>query len=209
MPDQTETRAVRRSQADRSASTRFRVLQAAISVLKEQGYAGATMKTIAARAGVSLGALQHQFPTKAKLMAAVLRHFAAKRTKAYRAAVRGRTTRAERLDGLLDAIWRIVVCESDFTATVEIQMALRNDPDLEAEARPILQRSDRLGLKWQTRMLGLESEASFAPSRQLSNLIMHGMAVEVARGTAAEDLTRAYALWRKYAHDLIVAQATT
>src|SRR3546814_14413322 len=50
----------RRSQADRSAATRAKVLAAARDVLCAQGYSGATMHAIRDAAGMSLGAIQHQ-----------------------------------------------------------------------------------------------------------------------------------------------------
>src|SRR3546814_13908224 len=77
----------RRSQADRSAATRAKVLAAARDVLCSQGYSGATMFAIRDAAGMSLGAIQHQFPTKAKLMAAVAAEFAAYRTRIYAEAI--------------------------------------------------------------------------------------------------------------------------
>src|SRR3546814_14513412 len=78
----------RRSQADRSAATRAKVLAAARDVLCAQGYSGATMHAIRDAAGMSLGAIQHPFPTKAKLMAAVAAEFAAYRTRVYTDAIR-------------------------------------------------------------------------------------------------------------------------
>ena len=65
-------KASRRSHAQRSASTRAKVIAAARDVLFSQGYSGATLHAIRDAAGMSLGAIQHQFPTKAKLMAAVV-----------------------------------------------------------------------------------------------------------------------------------------
>src|SRR3546814_16022322 len=82
----------RRSQADRSAATRTTVLAAARDVLCAQGYSGATMPAIRDAAGMSLGAIQHQFPTKAKLMAAVAAEFAAYPTRVYTDAIRRGTT---------------------------------------------------------------------------------------------------------------------
>src|ERR1041384_8367969 len=78
----------RRSQADRSAATRAKVIAAARDVLCAQGYSGATMHAIRDAAGMSLGAIQHQFPTKAKIMAAVAADLAAYRTRVYADALR-------------------------------------------------------------------------------------------------------------------------
>jgi AcrR family transcriptional regulator len=62
----------RRSQSERSAATRAKVVRAATECVAEQGFRGATMSAIAARAGVSWGAMQHQFGDKDAILDAVL-----------------------------------------------------------------------------------------------------------------------------------------
>jgi AcrR family transcriptional regulator len=61
----------RRSQAERSAETRAKLIQAAIDLIGRRGYGPATTEAIAAAAGVSRGALQHQFASRYELIAAV------------------------------------------------------------------------------------------------------------------------------------------
>lgn len=73
-----------RSQEERSASTRAKVVTAATECVAELGLRGATLTAIADRAGVTCGAIQHQFGEKEALLDAVLeaaieelrRHFA-------------------------------------------------------------------------------------------------------------------------------------
>ena len=55
--------ATRRSQAERSASTRQALLDATIACLVEDGYANTTTSRVAERAGVSRGAHLHHFQT--------------------------------------------------------------------------------------------------------------------------------------------------
>ena len=50
-----------------------KVLAATIGCLVERGYANTSTRHIARRAGVTVGALQHHFDSKAELMAAALR----------------------------------------------------------------------------------------------------------------------------------------
>ena len=59
-------------QQERSRITREGLLRAAVDVLAEQGWAAATVATVAARAGVSRGAAQHHFPTRESLVTATL-----------------------------------------------------------------------------------------------------------------------------------------
>jgi AcrR family transcriptional regulator len=61
----------RRSQGERSAETRRRLIAAAVRIIAADGYAAATTTAIAREAGVSRGALQHQFGTRYELLAAV------------------------------------------------------------------------------------------------------------------------------------------
>jgi AcrR family transcriptional regulator len=58
-------------QAARSASTRAKLLKAARALFARKGYAGVGTEEIVRRAGVTRGALYHQFPTKEDLFAAV------------------------------------------------------------------------------------------------------------------------------------------
>jgi AcrR family transcriptional regulator len=61
----------RRSQVERSAATRADLVQAARALFAEHGFAGVGTETIAAAAGVTRGALYHQFAGKTKLFEAV------------------------------------------------------------------------------------------------------------------------------------------
>src|SRR5690606_16309131 len=125
----------RRTHAERSASTRARVIAAARDVLCAQGYSGATMHVIRDAAGMSLGAIQHHFPTKAKLMAAVVAEFSAYRTQVYAEAIRRGKTPRESMENLLDTNFQMV-SRPEMAAVLEIHLARRNDPDLNREVGP-------------------------------------------------------------------------
>lgn len=64
----------RRTQAERRAATRGALLDAAIDVLVEEGYAGLTATAVCQRAGVTRGAQAHYFATKADLVVDALSH---------------------------------------------------------------------------------------------------------------------------------------
>jgi AcrR family transcriptional regulator len=61
-----------RTQESRSAAARAQLVKAAVELLSELGFARATTAAIAAKAGVTTGALHHHFPTKEHLFVAVL-----------------------------------------------------------------------------------------------------------------------------------------
>jgi AcrR family transcriptional regulator len=64
----------RRTQAERSGETRRRILDAALVLLGDKGYAGLRTLDVAQAAGVSKGAQTHHFPSKDDLVVAVVEH---------------------------------------------------------------------------------------------------------------------------------------
>ncbi|MFI0356023.1 TetR/AcrR family transcriptional regulator [Actinomadura sp. 9N407] len=62
----------RRTQADRSAQARRRLLRAAIRLLAERGYTGTTLGEIGREAGLSRGLVTHHFGTKDACLAAAV-----------------------------------------------------------------------------------------------------------------------------------------
>ena len=58
--------------ADRSEATQTHLVQAAIQVVQERGYQGASVFEVAKAAGLTHGAIQHHFGTKAVLMTRVV-----------------------------------------------------------------------------------------------------------------------------------------
>jgi AcrR family transcriptional regulator len=73
MPSRTSvTTRTRRAQADRSAATRDALITAARRLLAAQGFAEVSTDAIVAAAGVTRGALYHQFADKTALFDAVM-----------------------------------------------------------------------------------------------------------------------------------------
>jgi AcrR family transcriptional regulator len=81
--------ALKAPQQDRSRATRQRLLEAAVESLAEVGYAATTVSVVATRAGVSRGAAQHHFPTRADLFAAAVEYMTEVRLAEIRAQAGG------------------------------------------------------------------------------------------------------------------------
>lgn len=79
----------------RSGQTRQRLVDAAIETLKADGYARASARTIAQRAGVNQGLIFYHFGSVADLLLAALDQVSAERLQAYDAEVSGATNSAE------------------------------------------------------------------------------------------------------------------
>jgi AcrR family transcriptional regulator len=131
--DRAASVARRRTQAERRASTRGALLDAAVTCLIEDGYAGLTTRKVAERAGVSQGTQMHYFPTRARFVAEAIRHVAFKLDVQLRErdALHARSER-RRLEELLDDVWQMHTGPM-FQATMELWVAARTDPEIRAE----------------------------------------------------------------------------
>lgn len=132
----------RRTQAERSAGTRKALLDATISALHEHGYGATTTLLVAERAGVSRGAMLHQFRTKADLMTYVVEAVFEEEMERY----------AERLDGIGDPHGRLlaypelgwdVLSRPSGVAVLEILQGSRSDPELAAKLGPVQDRIEQ------------------------------------------------------------------
>lgn len=131
MVDMNRTRP-RRTQAQRSSETRTALLDATLDLLVESGYKATTTTAVAFRAGVSLGALLHHFPTKIDLLTAAIGHAFARRTEEFRRILTDSGAVGDELDDAVDLLWSMF-SGTTFTAFVELWVAARTEPEL-AEA---------------------------------------------------------------------------
>jgi AcrR family transcriptional regulator len=128
----------RRTQAERSANTRTLVLDAAIKVLHQHGYAATTTILVAEEAGVSRGAMVHQFNTKADLMTFVVQSVYEQEIAHYEEVLSGIATPRERLLAFPEIVWEVFSRPSGL-AVLEILQSSRSDPELAEKLAPIQQ----------------------------------------------------------------------
>ena len=132
MASTTPVKRQRRTQEERSATTRGALLDATIDCLVEYGYANLTTTRVVERAGVSRGAQVHHFPTKAELVAEAVRHLATRRMEEF-LQMMPRLPRSEerRVAVILDSLWEVHTSPL-FVAALELWVAARTDPELRA-----------------------------------------------------------------------------
>jgi AcrR family transcriptional regulator len=121
-----------RTQTERRAATRAALLDASIECLVEDGYANTTTRRIAERAGVTPGALQHHFATKAELLGQAIRH--ARQGFGTEMLAHGPPDAPSiqaRCELTLDRMWE-VHRGPFFQASTELLVAARTDADLRA-----------------------------------------------------------------------------
>lgn len=190
----------------RSARTRQRLLDAAVEVLLQRGWAGTSTSAIADRAGVSRGAQLHHYPTRADLVVSAAEHLFARRAEELVNAAEALPGDA-RLDALLDLLWEQFASPL-FDVVVELWVAARTDADLRAELLP---RERAIGR--QMRELGarvLPDDVDPDRAAEVLDLTLHllrGLAMQrlLAPARGAE---HTLAAWRSAAHDLLVAPPT-
>ena len=126
-------------QAQKSAMTRDRILDAAINCFINLGYTNVTTAKVASTAGVSRGAMLHHFPSKTELIQAAVEYLHGKLLEDYTQRVnaipKSKKGKAHRRAGL-DAYWEYLTGDLAI-AYHELCVAGRTDPEL----RQILQSS--------------------------------------------------------------------
>lgn len=107
------------------------MLDATIDCLIEDGYRGTTTTAIHERAGVSRGALTHQFPSKNELLAAAISHLADVRSREMVESANRTPRTADPLEAGLRVLWATFNTDL-FSAAIELWVASRTDDDLHA-----------------------------------------------------------------------------
>lgn len=127
---------IRRTQEERSAATRRRVLDAALETLAAVGYAGTTTTLVAERAGVSRGAQLHHFPTRQALVSAAVQRLFADVTAWYEEAFAALSPDADRVGAAIDLLWEIFQ-DARLAALLDLYVAARTDAELRAAIQPV------------------------------------------------------------------------
>lgn len=136
-PAETEIYSRRR---EKSEAMRRRVCEAATAHLAEFGFFRTSIGKIAERARVSQGALQHHYPTKDDLIAAVVDYILARSIKWFSLA---RVELARDPDAFAEIVrrsWCEQFCSDDYGALLEILTASRTDEALRDRITPALVR---------------------------------------------------------------------
>ena len=122
-------------QAQKSASTRKMIVEAALQCLIKYGYTQTTTPRISEEAGLSRGAMMHHFSNRLTVIQAAVEHLHAKRLRAFRRAVSTLPEGEPHLHDALSAYWR-QVNHPLFVAFHELAVASRTDKELEKILRP-------------------------------------------------------------------------
>jgi AcrR family transcriptional regulator len=125
-----------RTQAERSERTRAQLFDATIECLVDLGYAGTSVNEICKRAGLSRGAQQHHFASRAELMAHALEYLVTKLGEQVLDSARRLADDPDRVAKGIDLLWQSFSGTLS-TAAMELWVAARTDPDLRATMLPV------------------------------------------------------------------------
>ncbi|MCP4003607.1 MAG: TetR family transcriptional regulator [bacterium] len=187
----------RRTQEERSAETRERLLDATIESLIDAGYARTTTTAVCERAGLSRGAQLHHFPTKSDLVICAVTHLAAKRGDEIRAQRERLADGNETLGTALDLVWASFSGPL-FHAALELWVAARTDPELHANLYSVERRVGRNMAQLFREFAGQrpEGEHQIEDVLELTFYVMRGMALQrILRDDDTERL-RLFELWK-------------
>lgn len=128
---------VRRTQEERTAETRGKLLDATIQSVLEVGYAATTTRRVTELAGVSQGAQTHHFPYRVDLVGAAIERLAEQRIAETSAKARKLPSDPEgRAGALLDLLWQDF-SSPVFAIFVKLWIAAADDEELYERLVPV------------------------------------------------------------------------
>ncbi len=168
----------RQTQEIRSATTRAKLIQAAIDCLREHGYASTRTSEIAERAGMTRGALQHHFSTKPDLLLAVVTRVAEAILDHLKVAAEQKGTLRQRVKTTLQQVWD-VYRSAGYHVVVEILSAERSDVELRDAVDPYTHQIEDVLRDW---WAGYFADDGVPPerieaTRHLTRSALRGMAI--------------------------------
>jgi AcrR family transcriptional regulator len=178
----------RRTQAERRAASRSRLLDAALDCLAERGYAGTTFPEVLRRAGLSNGALWRHFRSKAELMVAASLHSEEQLINHPVPAGLDHLSPQQRLDSAVAELWTWIH-QPAFQAMLELLRASRSDPELARQMTLSDERSAELFFAAVAARVGpqLAGRSDFQRNARLLGLALYGVGLTTGLRQAAAE----------------------
>ena len=199
-------KATRIPNAERSARTRDKLIKSTIECLHRYGYHATSTNVVIAHAGLSRGALLHQFATKADLMIAVQEHISRLRGAAHRSGLEHIDEPHARMDKLVDILWSELKSPSGI-ARIEIMLGSRSDPEFAdrfLELNQELERRHKDAIWVLAQRLGFKDRKLSDCLVQLYASALRGLAIDSTLRETSPDIEGAVELLKRY-HRLLIA----
>jgi len=188
----------RGSHEQRRAATYNKVMSAGISILYESGYQATTTTSIAQEAGMSRGALLHQFPTKTDLIVGIAEYLVTQYDEARQCISEQTTSSLEEFKQLSDLLWDQSK-HKNIIALIEIRLASRSDENLAScldkhvnvSVRKHYEEACQLAKK-----AGIKDENAIRTLTTLTSASIWGLAIFRLEPSYKEEVDKAYALMK-------------
>lgn len=180
------------------------ILDAAVAVLVEVGYAGATTLRIQEYAGVSRGRLLHHFRSRDDLLVAAVRHLTGARTEVLATDEAWSPDPTERLDRVVERLWEMYR-QPFFWASMELWMAARANLRLRAALVPHERQITEDIRRKTDRLFGpaLTARPTYVAVRELLFTSMRGAAMTYSFRDAQPEAERLLPVWKEMARRLL------
>lgn len=160
----------------KSRRTRARILDEAVRVIADTGYAATTNAAVAEAAGITRGAMLYHFPTRESLLEAAIGHIQAQRAALFRAAADSLPPGADVTEHAIETYWDLLH-RTPFVAFADLEAAARTDPLVRDLLAPSLAEFDRAQIGDHfLKMLHAGAGPRFQASRDLARFMLEGMA---------------------------------
>lgn len=198
---------VRVPNAERSASTRLRLVEATVQCLYEFGYHQTSTVTVTRHAKVSRGAMLHHFPSKADLMMATADHIRLRRGEVHRKHLAPFKTDREKFLNLIDVLWEEFQTPSG-VARIELMLGSRSDPALGSRFSELnleLERRHKDLIWGMAQRMGIRNRKKTDAFVQLYAAAIRGLAIDALWPQSMPDIKGAIALLKEAQVNLLDA----
>lgn len=170
-----------RGRQERSVEVRRRILDAAVSVLVDEGFAQATTLRIQEKAGVTRGRLLHHFPSRDVLLLAAAHHLATERMHETFGRTEWPSDPAERINAAIDTMGA-TYGQPYFWAATELWIAARSHEELRHELLPAEQQLGALIRRSTDTFFGpvLAAHPLYPLARDMVHTSLRGIALTTA-----------------------------
>jgi AcrR family transcriptional regulator len=178
------------TQAERSAATRTRLLDATVECLVELGWSGTSTTEVVRRAGVSRGAQVHHYPSKDDLVLAATEHLLHRRLAEYRTAFDALPSEQRTPAAAFELLWTNCFSGATFTAWLELAVASRTDPALQARVVDVQSRfNEDTVAQFQTMFPAAAADPDFARmALRFTFCVLDGLALSRLVGASPDEL---------------------
>jgi AcrR family transcriptional regulator len=200
----------RRSNVDRSAETRMRIIEATIECLHVDGYSASTMAAIADKAGATRGAIMHHFANMSELMVAVATHIAESQFRINYDYLMSIPSGRKRFLAIVDMGWNTALAPST-SAMLKILIEGKNHPEMSGRLPQIQLESEK---RYRKLYLSVAKEAGIADEKAIGGMFqlhictIRGLAMTSMAGADIERSKSGFELLRAFQRRLFDELAT-